>query len=138
MDGHSNISRLLVHHGANVNVLGTAHKITALGFAASQGRYEIAAFLLDNGATPYDSSNAFANSPIARALQRHDCAMLRLFLTHCHKRDLKLPLQLLFHQAIQECREKCAIIVLQQGYYPLKRSMNINFPCTSLFHRLAF
>jgi uncharacterized protein len=63
------IVKLLIDRGADVNVADSLHKSTALHFAASFARHDLATTLLDAGAS-VDPMDLFGNTPLWEAAMR--------------------------------------------------------------------
>ena len=63
------IVKLLIDRGADVNAVDRLHKSTALHFAASLGRLDLATALLDAGAA-VDPTDSFGNTPLWEAAMR--------------------------------------------------------------------
>lgn len=55
-NGHTEVVRLLVERGAQVNVTDTFYKSTALGWAAGSGHADVVRLLLEKGATGADQA----------------------------------------------------------------------------------
>ena len=134
-DGYLGICRLLIHHGANINAKGTSYHRTALENAVGLDRYEIASFLLDNGAKPYNPSRTFVYSPLALASYCESDNILKLLLNHCSKTNQILPLAHMFNRSLKHFSDNHAILVLKYGYYPLVKS-DIS-PYSSLLYKAA-
>ena len=70
-------------------------------------------------------------------------SILNLFLDHCGKFSITIPLKLLLDYAIckhnlqqgVKSREECAILLLRQGCYPRKRERNVFKPFGSCFQK---
>jgi ankyrin repeat protein len=62
-------ARLLLDHGADINVVDEEYRSTPLGLAARWGRREMAAFLLERGADP-NKSGASWSTPLAWARKK--------------------------------------------------------------------
>ena len=120
--GDQEMCRILLRYGADVNVIrnDTNKPVTPLYLAASQGHYEISELLLDHGAMLFESAKNWQDSTIIAAIHRKGFTILELFLDYCNKKNLQIPLEILFNTALQRDSEECAIIVLHQGYYPMQ------------------
>jgi uncharacterized protein len=68
-EGDVSIVKLLVERGADVNAVDRLHQSTALHFAASLGKNDIAITLLDAGAA-IDPVNRLGNTPLWEASMR--------------------------------------------------------------------
>ena len=128
--------RLLLNHDADVNATRNRGTRTALHFAMFRNKYEAACLLLENGAQPCEKVNGYMaidGSPFAIALSSNKNDMVKLFLSYCNKKHIKLPLKLLITRAIASSNEERAIIFLKQGI-----NLHHKSPQTSsLFHMAA-
>ena len=124
---------LLLHHGADVNIRSDTQK-TALYYAAARGG-QITSLLLRNGAEiqkPIKTCNEVDSSPLGSAIigstiLTRNAASFRLLLDHCIGRNIKVALEPLFEFTIEWERQKCAKIILQRGYYPVRNELDENF-----------
>ena len=125
---------LLLKHGANVHAISTPD-LTVLCCAIQNPRYgtkpniEIIALLLAHGAQIYDPSKWPVHSleievvtdfstPLHLAVRTRMPCILEMFLDHSDKINLVLPCAELFYSCLWFQAEECAIMMLQQGYYP--------------------
>ena len=78
LEGQSEIARLLIEHGADVNAPGKSGS-TPLGDAALKGRLELARLLLSRGAR-VDAVNRFGSMPLHDAALSGNSAVVELLL----------------------------------------------------------
>jgi ankyrin repeat protein len=78
LEGQSDIARLLIEHGADVNARGKSGS-TPLGEAALKGRVELARLLLEHGAR-VDAVNRFGSTPLHDAALSGNRAVVELLL----------------------------------------------------------
>ena len=126
-DDCKDICDLLLHHGADPNARNR-YDNTALKEAVLYGQTEVATFLLEHGAKP-------GFSTIKYAISNKEPRILKLLLDYGQHQNLRFPLPIVFSLAISVINEDCAMITLEQGYYPKKEV--INDPCVSVFHQSA-
>ena len=136
---------LLLRNGANPNQFTspTEHHTssygTALYYATENDSYNIVTLFLEHGAEvcrpdiPWDDES---KSPIALAVVRSPC-ITKLFLDHCKKFDILVPLDLLLNLAIQQSNEECALLLSQHGFYPEENEAKVFKPFSSCFHKAA-
>ena len=121
-NGNVRICRLLLKHGANVHAVEHIWSYTALHYATLAGQLETAALLLEHGAMIHDPTIPWheQTSPIRVATQWEKPEMLSFLLEYCNKTDMEIPfvIPLIFHEAVHEGSDECAIIALKEGYYP--------------------
>ena len=93
---------------------------------------EIITLLLEHGAQIYDPSKALNDfsaqdsSPLYNVMEYKLPCRLEMFLDHSDKINERLPRAELFHVSLFKRSEDCAIMVLQQGYYPKSGILNIS------------
>ena len=118
-----NICHLLLTRGSNIHVTDSGHyKQTALHYAVQERKLEAAMVLVEHGAIVFDSSKSFHESPIFATVM-YSPIVLHSFLIHCSTNihsKMSTLLSYLFHLALREKQEGSAIIVLQNGYYPVQ------------------
>ena len=74
------------------------------------------------------------HSPVAAAIAAGHDWTTKILFDHCTKQDFRLPLETLFNLGLLHESERCLIIILQQGYYPIdNESKEAGF--LSCFHR---
>ena len=119
---------ILLRYGANVNKKASDLS-TALSYAVEAGHSRIASLFLEHGAEVFNSSNlsysalSHGRSPIYLAISKRRCSIFTMLITHCRKIGQVLPLSWLFRMAVNCDSENCAIIVLEEGYYPNDKSL---------------
>ena len=120
------ICQLLLKHDADVHAtrtIGEVH-INALNNAARVGDLEILKLLLEYVAHIFDQSlkfsEAFANSPTAAAMCLDHPHILSYFLEHIKENGAPFPLELLFPCSLMFVSEKCTVVLLKEGYYPMQ------------------
>ena len=130
-------SELLLKYGANVNARNYKDGgLSALCYAIRRDENscmtEIITLLLEHGAQICDPSKALNDliaqnsSPLYSVMQCKLPCRLEMFLEHCDKINLRLPLAELFDVSLVNMSEDCAITVLQQGYYPKRKTPSIS------------
>ena len=94
--------------------------MTILYYAIVFHRTEIIPLLLDHGAQIYYSSQELdsPDAPVRTAIQYNLPCILKMFLDHADKINLRLPLRELVATGISCRSEECTTMILQQGYYP--------------------
>ena len=139
---YGNIRRceLLLKYGANVNARNHQWNDTSvLSISVSQCKTEIIALLLEHGAQIYDPPNELPNSyapvyecqSVCKAIEFKFPCVLKMFLDHSNKMNVRLPLAGLFSYCLSYRSEECAIMILELGYYPHPQNV------ISLFHWAA-
>ena len=119
--GSVELCQLLLLNGANIYASEKHKNDHALHHAAREGKYNTAAFLLKHGAQMYNSINFWVDvksSPITPVIIWGHPHIMDLFLNHCNKLNLKLPLRRFFNIAVKSQSEICAVTILQHGYFP--------------------
>ena len=130
-NGNIHLCKLLLKHGAKVNERNS-RCWSALHYAAWCRNVEVVALLLDHGAQIYDQSEKMAflslkdknkelwhlYKPLHHAVKYTETCMLKVFLDHSVKTNLRLPLGTLFNFSLHNRSIECAMMILQQGYYP--------------------
>ena len=134
--GNTAACALLLQHGADPHFTTTKWKV-ALYYAIICHQVNTVALFLDHEAVMYDLSTLWTDetdveSLIGASIERRSASILELFLKHCYKRHLTLPLESLFIRCVELESEECAILMLQQGHYPRQSSSDM-----SLFHKSA-
>ena len=134
--GNTAACALLLQHGADPHFTTTKWKV-ALYYAVRGRQVDIVELFLEHEAVMYDLSTLWTDktdveSLIGASIKRCSASILELFLKHCNKRHLILPLESLFIRCVELESEECAILILQQGHYPRQSSSDM-----SLFHKLA-
>ena len=134
--GNTAACALLLQHGADPHFTTSKWK-AALYYAVSCRQIDTVELFLKHEAVMYDLSTLWTDktdveSLIGASIERHSASILELFLKHCDKRHLILPLELLFIRCVELESEECAILILQQGHYPRQSSSDM-----SLFHKSA-
>ena len=142
--GNYDACLLLLNHGADVHLaranvhLSLCHlPVTAFYFAADHGKLRIAELLIEYGAKVHDLTKPWddiARSPIAASIFRKHHSISKLILDNCSKTNITIPLNILFNLAIKHENEECAIMILQQGYYPVVDKAS----CTLSLYKNAF
>ena len=86
------------------------------------GKREAAIVLLEHGAQIFydqESRDTLERSPFTAALGSDHPHMVKLFLDHCNnKLNTRIPLDLLYTKALQRRGQKCAVVVVHEGYFP--------------------
>lgn len=67
IEGDTERVRRLIERGADINAV-SLHRMTALGYAVTKGRYETARLLLGSGADPNDPFSDTSRSPLVQVL----------------------------------------------------------------------
>ena len=147
-DGNIDLCQLLLNSHANVNAMccsldgAYCHAIgdhwSALDAAATNDHYEIVSLLLEVGATltvldPETSYATLEVTPMESAIGKDHPRILELFFEHFDKTGQNVPWEAEFKYALDEEAEHCAIVIIQQGYYPRSKT-SYNF---SLFKMAA-
>ena len=120
--GNATLCKILLRYGAEVN-LGLGG-FTALCSAAKYGHGEVVALLLEYGAQlfslsiPLNNSKTLGNSPLGKCVKHRRVHILEQFIEYADKINICLPLAALFQLSLNSGSERCAILLLRQGYYP--------------------
>ena len=93
---NTDICRLLLIHGANVNARCKGNRYEALHYVAGRGSSsDVAAFLIKHGAEPYNPTNPqekFEDSPFAMAIHFHCPDIMEIYLDYCENNNYRIPL----------------------------------------------
>ena len=129
--GNTRLSELLLKQGANVNARIHSGGIPMSVLCCSimfPCEIQLVALLLEHGAQIYDPSKESPNHyysvretvcpPVCTAISSKSPNILKMFLDHSDIINVRLPIAGLFSYCISEKSEECAIMSLQQGYYP--------------------
>ena len=136
---NSDMCRLLIKYGANPNNFTCLPCKTALYYATSQDKYNIVSLLLEHGAEIRVPGIPWENqwkSPIAQAVAESP-RMTKLFLDHCRKFDILVPIDLLLDLAIENDTEESALLLAQHGFYPVKNEPDVFGPFSCCFNKAA-
>ena len=122
---NTDICRLLLTWGSNIHATDSGHyKQTALHYAVQERKCEAAMLLVEHGAIVFDPSIFDTSKPLhILATVIHSPMVLHSFLNHCSANIYsRMPksLSYLFDRALRKKQEGSAIIVLQNGYYPVQ------------------
>ncbi|XP_062979899.1 ankyrin repeat and SOCS box protein 3 [Elgaria multicarinata webbii] len=117
-NGHIDVIKLLLQHGANINGPHCWSEWNSLHQAAYQGYPEILKLLLDNGAD-IESLDDFRVTPLFIAVQYGKVECVRVLLSYganvnCQAKDQATPLFI----AAQQGRETCVELLLAKGADP--------------------
>ena len=120
-NGNIHMSELLLKYDANVNARN--HKkvyLSVLCYAVRVSNARTVALLLEHGALAYDSSKeeVRAAAPMHTAIQYKSPCMLKLLLDHADKINRRIPPAEFVSPIFTWGSEKCAIVFMQEGYYP--------------------
>ena len=136
---------LLLKHGANLFAVNKFCGLdTAMDRAVRCNNVEaVTAFLQHAAENPSKAAIKMIRSGLRGAAFWGYPSMLNLFLDHCRKFSIRIPLKLLLDDAIHKYNlhqgvnglEEYAILVLHQGCYPKSRETNIFKPYGSCFQK---
>ena len=114
--GNNKMCHLLLNHGANVNAVNDS-RCNVLCYAR---KCETAVFLLEQGANvfSYPDRGIVEDSAVGVAVRRGDTKLVKFYFEYCKTMHPRIPLEPLFIEALFHYKENCAIIVLQQLYFP--------------------
>ena len=130
--GYGNVHRceLLLKYGANVNARNHQwdddRSVLSSSVSQRKCKTETIALLLEHGAQIYDSPNELPNpyapvykcQSVCKAIKFKLPCVLKMFLDHSDKINMRLPLAELFSYCLTYRSEECAIMTLELGYYP--------------------
>ena len=133
MLGNTRLSELLLKQGANVNARNHGdtydNGMSVLCYSIKfPCEIQLVALLLEHGAQIYDPPKELPNPyypvyeiecpSVCTAIGSKSPCILKMFLDHSDKINVRLPLAGLFSYCLSHKSEECAIMILQQGYYP--------------------
>ena len=120
---NTEIPRLLLNHNVDVNAV-SKYQLQALHWAMSFAPDETVTMLLEYGAEIHNPGNKLVGvSPFTLALKLGRPGLVNLFLDHCDKIHVHVPLELLFKTAISLRSEECAVVILRRGYFQVRKSL---------------
>ena len=138
--GHKESCRLLLNHGADINLRNAprimVYQGSALYYAACNGRSEVVSLLLEKGAILHRriTQNRLEKLPIVVATICNDHPhTLQTLLEYFENVALKVPLGALFTLGFDNS-EECTVVILRHGFYPVPNRMMLN---CSYFHESA-
>ena len=137
--GNIHKTKLLLQYGANVNMRKGTKSV--LCYHIIHGKISTIELLLEHGAQMIDPAKELrvaaplsTASPLSTTVQYKLPCILKIFLDHSDKINLRLPLVKLFHSSLCYRSEECAFMILQHGCYPKSEIPNISNLIMELFY----